>query len=145
MRVFISLSVLILITVIGCNTSKKTLNMNKANQELTGSYTVLTMHDAAPKTNAPKFSFYAKDNSFQGNTGCNSVFGTYNSEGQNLDLSELAVSEMYCAEEGVMETERTFLDILNNTGSYKITENTLIFYAKEGSEVLLEASIGTTK
>jgi|SRR5690554_597521 len=145
MRVIISLSVLILVTFMSCDTSKKSLAMDKVSQELTGSYTVLKMHDINTMTIAPQFSFYAKDNSFRGNTGCNSVFGTFSSEGQEIELTDLAVSEMYCDDEGVMDVERAFLDVLKNTGSYKITEKSLILYSKEGNEVLLEASIGTTK
>ena len=80
------------------------------------------MHDINTMTIAPQFSFYAKDNSFRGNTGCNSVFGTFSSEGQEIELTDLAVSEMYCDDEGVMDVERAFLDVLKNTGSYKITE-----------------------
>src|SRR5690554_2699405 len=145
MRVIISLSVLILVTFMSCDTSKKSLAMDKVSQELTGSYTVLKMHDINTMTIAPQFSFYAKDNSFRGNTGCNSVFGSFSSKGQEIVLSDLAVSEMYCDGEGIMETERAFLNILKNTGSFKLKEETLIFYAKDTNEVLLEASIGITK
>lgn len=127
----------------GCDTTKKTLAMDQ--QNLTGSYTVKTMNNIVPMTIAPKFSISMEDNSFRGNTGCNSVFGNFSSENQNIDLSQLAVSEMYCSEEGVMETERKFLDILNNTGSYEIKDSTLIFYSKEDKKILLEASIGTTR
>src|SRR5690554_1188488 len=123
MRVIISLSVLILATFMSCDTSKKSLSMDKVSQDLTGSYTVLKMHDNTAMTIAPQFSFYAKDNSFRGNTGCNSVFGTFSSEGQEIILTDLAVSEMYCDDEGVMDVERAFLDILKNAGSYKLTRS----------------------
>lgn len=145
MRVIISISLVILTTLMSCDTSKKTIAMNKENQDITGSYTVLTMHNIDAMTIAPQFSFYAKDNSFRGNTGCNSVFGSFSSEGQEIVLNDLAVSEMYCDGEGIMEIERAFLNILKNIGSYKLTEETLIFYAKDTNEVLLEASIGITK
>jgi heat shock protein HslJ len=85
----------------------------------------------------------ALDNSFRGTTGCNSVFGNYTIDLYTIDFGNLAVSEMFCAEDEIMQTERQFLDALNNTGSYAIQNGALTLYSKIDRSVLLTATKDT--
>lgn len=123
----------------GCDETKKVIDV-AGNVQLTGSYTVTALNGKALATAIkPTFSMSALDNSFRGTTGCNSVFGNYTIDLYSLDFGDLAVSEKYCAEKERMQTERDFLDALNNTGSFTIENGVLTFYSKTDRSVLLSA------
>lgn len=139
MRIITALSTLAFaIFLNSCDATKKTTLM--ADELLqSGSYVVKTMYGEVPKTQAPKFTIGVEDSSFNGNAGCNSIFGGIILDKNNLDFSNLASTEMYC-DEDIMDTEKTFINVLNNIGSYAIVRNNvLVFYSKADKRVLMEA------
>lgn len=140
MRIVTALTALVFALVLNsCDTTKKTLDMN---EELlkSGNYVVKTINGEVPKTKAPKFTIDVEGSSFNGNSGCNSIFGAATISDKNIEFGNLASTEMYCDEE-IMDTERAFFDALNNTGSYAIVRNNiLVFYSKTDKRVLMEAT-----
>jgi heat shock protein HslJ len=53
--------------------------------------------------------------------GCGTYFGSYTGSGSELHLSDLASTEMWCADpEGVMDQEQTFLAALASVASHRI-------------------------
>jgi heat shock protein HslJ len=71
--------------------------------------------------------FISKEGTVKGSAGCNSYFGSYEVEGNQLSIpGPMGVTEMYCMEpEGVMDQEQEYLTILQNAGTYKIEGNQL--------------------
>jgi heat shock protein HslJ len=135
--------VMFALIITSCDETKKVIDV-AGSVQLTGSYTVSAINGkklVAEKI--PTFTMSALDNSFRGTTGCNSVFGNYTIDLYTIDFGNLAVSEMFCAEDEIMQTERQFLDALNNTGSYAIQNGALTLYSKIDRSVLLTATKDT--
>lgn len=141
MKTFYTFLFLMILTFVSCNTIKPTA---MTIQDLTGSYTVKTINNKEVKTVVPKFSFTGEDRSINGRTGCNSFFGEIELDGNAMQINQMGVSEMYCPDEGVMEMERDFLEALQNTRSFDLRDNTLIFYSDSGRKIL-EATRGITQ
>ncbi|HET9941929.1 MAG TPA: META domain-containing protein [Terriglobia bacterium] len=77
---------------------------------LQGTYWKLTRLQGKPVLLAegqtePNLTFNAADNRFAGSTGCNSLTGTYRLNGNNLNLSSIAVTKMACAQGMELESE----------------------------------------
>lgn len=146
MKTLATLSLLVCTLIFtGCDETKRVIDV-AGNVQLTGSYTVSALSGKKVATNPnPTFSLSALDNSFRGTSGCNSVFGDYKLDMYAISFDNLAVSEKYCAEKGIMDTERDFLNALNNTGSYALENNILTFYSKTDRSVLLTATKDTKK
>ncbi len=85
---------------------------------------------------APSAEFSADQ--IRGSTGCNTYFGTYAVSGNELRLSDLAVTEMWCMEpEGVMDQEKAFLNALNSVASCQVETGRLELYNKAGTQILV--------
>jgi len=141
MKTLATLSLLLFSVIFtSCDETKKVIDVAGSIQ-LTGSYTVSAIDgNTLVKTTNPTFTMSALDNSFRGNTGCNSAFGNYTIEQFIIDFSDLAVSERYCSEEKIMETERNFLNALNKAGSYSLQNEVLTLYSKTDKSILLLAT-----
>ena len=64
-----------------------------------------------------------------GSAGCNTYFGSYEIDGNNIKISELAMTEMACLEpEGIMDQELTYLQYLADAKSYQIEDDKLLIY-----------------
>lgn len=122
-----------------CDETKKVIDV-AGNVQLTGSYTVSAIkgEKISLETN-PTFSLSALNNSFQANTGCNSIFGSYSIDLYAITFNDLAVTSRFCEKE-TMDVERNFIDALNTTGSYEIQNNVLTLYSKTDRSVLLKAT-----
>jgi len=72
-----------------------------------------------------------------GSAGCNSYFGLYEIDGENITISQIGSTEMYCMEpEGVMDQETLYLSALGQAERFIIEDGTLeIFYS--GGQVLI--------
>jgi heat shock protein HslJ len=72
-----------------------------------------------------------------GNTGCNSYFGSYEVDGNSLNIGGTGMTEMYCgAPEGVMEQEGAYLAALQSAASYQIMNDQLQISNADGETVL---------
>ncbi|UCB42384.1 MAG: META domain-containing protein, partial [Dehalococcoidales bacterium] len=78
--------------------------------------------------------FYAGEVS--GSAGCNSYFGSYEIDGQNITIDSIGSTEMACMEpEGVMDQETLYLSALEQVERFQIEDGTLkLFY--NGDQVL---------
>jgi heat shock protein HslJ len=71
-----------------------------------------------------------------GSAGCNSYFGAYQVEGQNLTIEQIGMTEMYCMEpEGLMDQESTYLEYLADAQSFEIADGRLTIFLS-GHETL---------
>jgi len=111
-------------------------------EQLSGEYIVYEINDIAldnSATDIPTFTLSAEDSYFQGNTGCNSIFGPYELDGSKIKFPNLAVSEKYCPEGNTMEIERKFIEALNEVKDYRLHNRVLTLYGK-GNNILLRAT-----
>ena len=68
----------------GCKSTMKTAVKP---EQLSGEYIVYEINDIAldnSATDIPTFTLSAEDSYFQGNTGCNSIFGPYELDGSKI-------------------------------------------------------------
>jgi heat shock protein HslJ len=71
-----------------------------------------------------------------GAAGCNSYFGGYQIDGENISFSQIGMTEMYCSDpEGVMEQEGFYLDALAIAQRYEIADGHLTVFLR-GHETL---------
>lgn len=76
--------------------------------------------------NAPAHIIFKKgENKFNGNTGCNTMVGTYKvGENERLNLTEIISTKMACMDD--IQLESDFLGVLDRADSYVITGDTLV-------------------
>jgi heat shock protein HslJ len=76
-----------------------------------------------------------EDGRVHGSAGCNSYSGAYKVSGDRITVSEIAITEMACLEpEGVMEQETTFIQLLSDARTLKLTDGQMQTFA--GHEAL---------
>jgi len=141
MKTFATVSILLFAVIfMGCDETKKVIDV-AGSVQLTGSYTVNSINGKKlENTTNPTFTLSALDNSFRGTTGCNSVFGNYTIDLYSINFGDLAVSEKMCMDKNIMNTEKDFLNALNNTGTYGLQNGVLTLYSKNDRSVLLSAT-----
>lgn len=72
-----------------------------------------------------------------GSTGCNTFQADYNiTMDFEISITDLAVTEIACEGEGVMEQERQYLDALGSAGLFEYTPDTLKIWYENGQNVL---------
>jgi heat shock protein HslJ len=71
-----------------------------------------------------------------GSAGCNSYFGSYESDGSSLTLGAIGMTEMYCAPEALMDQEGAYLAALESAASYQIAEGKLQIANADGETAL---------
>lgn len=84
--------------------------------------------------NGEKVAFisFESDSKIHGNLGCNNFFGSYKVNKNELTLGQVGSTMMMCQN---MDTERNFLDVLQNTKTYKLENNILELYNQNGENI----------
>ena len=73
-----------------------------------------------------------------GNAGCNNYFASYQLEETALRVSEIGMTEMYCADpENIMAQEIAYLNALANSASYSLEAGQLFIMDSEGDLLLV--------
>lgn len=71
----------------------------------------------------------SENDELTGSAGCNSYFGGYEADGSRLSLvGPMAITEMACLDDDIMDQEARYLDILSAAQSYTI----------EGGKLMIE-------
>ena len=71
-------------------------------------------------------TFNSQDGQVKGSGGCNTYFGKYQANKNELSISDLAWTEMACLNpKGVMEQEQQYLPTLRAAESYTVDNNEL--------------------
>ena len=72
-----------------------------------------------------------------GDSGCNSFFGSYAVDGEQIRSDSIAMTMMFCTHpEEVMEQERRLGIALDTITAFKIADGTVTRYDADGTEVL---------
>jgi heat shock protein HslJ len=81
--------------------------------------------------------FVSSEGTVKGSAGCNSYFGGYEVEDNQISIpGTIGATEMYCVEpEGIMQQEQEYLALLQNTETYEIKDDQLRIFS--GDEVLI--------
>ena len=76
------------------------------------------------------------EDKLSGSAGCNTYFAQYKTKGNELLISEMAYTEMYClSPEGVMEQEQEFLSLLEKAQSFEVDRTMLTISCSNGQQL----------
>ncbi len=79
---------------------------------------------------------FGEDGQLTGNSGCNSYFAEYETDGDKIRIGTAGSTEMACLEpEGVMEQEQQYLAALGTAATYKVEGLNMEMRTSEGSLV----------
>lgn len=81
----------------------------------------------------PNATFVDEGRQLSGDTGCNRTMGPYRRRGTGLDIGPLATTRRACVDERANARERAFLDALQGTEWFWITDDALTLYAGEAA------------
>lgn len=122
--------------VTSCTTQNTNNNAQTLNLELSGTYTLEfidgTNIDEGFPNKKPTLTLESISKKLTGNTGCNTMFGSFTTEQNKVTFSGLGMTKMFC--EGVKESEYT--TSLEKVATYRIDEHKLRFFDANGKELL---------
>jgi heat shock protein HslJ len=72
------------------------------------------------------------EGSLSGSTGCNTYGGEYRIEETTMTFGALAQTERACLEDGVMQQESRYMELLRNVESFALADDTLTLTAPDG-------------
>ncbi len=74
-----------------------------------------------------------------GTTGCNSYFGEYKTQGNEISFAQIAATEMACLDpEGIMEQEQDYMTFLSEVVAYSIESDRLILKKAHQDQLTFE-------
>lgn len=95
-----------------------------------------TMDGEAPLDGTTIIAEFA-DGEIRGSSGCNSYFGSYTLEGNNIEFGMIGMTEMACMEpEGIMEQESAYLETLRSVAEVRHAGDQLEMMDDSGDVVL---------
>lgn len=110
--------------------------LNKESQGLTGKnwkLIELKGNKVVAQNKVPFISFSSQENRVNGNSSCNSFFGTYEiADGNKIRFSNMGMTRMACIGNTV---EDTFMQVLNNSVSFKFLAGQLILEDEKNNEI----------
>ena len=134
MKLLVALPVLVTIGLIGCTTSTAALENTTWVLESYGEQENLQAVLAGSEITA---EFDGTEGQVAGSAGCNRYFGGYKVKKNELSISMLASTEMYCHDpEGVMDQEMQYLRTLQTAENYMVRDGELRISCS-GSQVLI--------
>jgi heat shock protein HslJ len=99
--------------------------------QLEGSTWVLTNLNGSDPLDGHQPTLQFETGQISGNTGCNHYGGSYQVEGDAIQLKDLFSTEMACLDpEGLMNQESIYLELLRVADQYELNGDVLTFYAK---------------
>jgi heat shock protein HslJ len=78
---------------------------------------------AHPPERRPYLEFEAETNRISGFTGCNRMFGEFDAEEGGLSFGAIGMTKMACMD--TMDLERSFLEVLEATASWRVDDGGL--------------------
>ncbi len=80
---------------------------------------------------------FGEDGQLTGNSGCNSYFGSFETDEEKITIGPVGMTEMACLDtEGVMEQEQLYLAALGMADVYRIEADRMEMRTAEGSMVV---------
>ena len=77
---------------------------------------------------------FGEDGQLTGSGGCNSYFGPYETQGDNISMGPFGATQMMCSEpEGLMDQESQYLAALESADTYKVEGDRLSMRTADGA------------
>jgi heat shock protein HslJ len=133
-------AVLMLLTVLAYSAVSCGL-MGGSNDDLAGTTWKIETMGGAPPPVTLIITAEFNDGRVSGSSGCNSYGATYTINNGKLEIGDIAVTEMACLEESVMQFEQSFLELLGMVRSYSLSESRLDLMDEAGNAVLSFVSV----
>ena len=129
----IVLGVVLSLSLISCSSTKglDTANSNQVLKNTKWELKSLNKKDIKKVEKVAIINF-EKENKVFGNLGCNSFFGKVDIKPNNINISKVGSTMMMCSD---MSVEHDYLEVLDKVTTYKIEEDTLIFFDKNNKEI----------
>jgi heat shock protein HslJ len=122
-----------ILTLVACGTSDSTLEWNKWALNSYGEQNNLEQVLDGTKITA---TFDKGEGEVSGSGGCNTYFASYEIDGNNLSISNLAWTERAClSPAGVMEQEQKFLSLLADAESFQTDDTSLTITCSNGRQL----------
>ena len=130
-KLIVSLSVVcIILSAVSCGTSGSTLEQNKWSLN---SYGDQNNPEQVLDGTEITATFDKAKGEVSGSGGCNTYFATYEIDGNNLSISNLAWTERACLSPvGVMEQEQDFLSLLADAEFFQVNDTALTITCSDG-------------
>lgn len=116
------------------------VSCSSAQPDITGDWTVteITGVELGGTFETPVISFDAQTGEYHGNSGVNSIFGNYSTEGNTITIDGGGMTKMM-GDPASMEVERKYVEILNSAKSFEqVDENTVVLKAESGDQMTLK-------
>ena len=103
--------------------------------------TVWNLVAYGPEYNAPQGGtiptiVFSDDGTFAGTSGCNSFFGQYQENGQELSIGEIGSTLMLCFDDTVVQLEQEYLTLLADVATYAIDVSSLTLHNENAEGIL---------
>jgi heat shock protein HslJ len=127
------LMVCTVLTVVACGTSGSALERNEWSLNSYGEQNNPEQVLGGAEITA---KFDKNKGEVSGSGGCNTYFASYEIDGNNLSISNLAWTERACLSPvGVMEQEQEFLSLLADAESFQVDDTSLTITCSNGSQL----------
>jgi len=103
-----------------------------------GEWALLTLN-GAPLLAGSAINATFDEEKITGYSGCNSYGGAYTVKGDALQLGEIAMTQMACLEDGVMDQERAYMEALSNVTKFRLDNDRLELLDASGAALLVYA------
>ncbi len=107
-----------------------------AGGDLAGTSWVLVSYDGLPPMPKTQPSLIFDSGSLGGNSSCNHFGGEYRINGDTITIDNLAWTLMACMDEGVMEQEQAYMQMLGGELRYEIAGDQLILTTANGEQLI---------
>ena len=106
---------------------------------LSGETWVLTTFNNQPPIHDHQPSLQFDVGQISGNTGCNHYGGSYQINGDKISFDGIYSTEMACLDpEGLMDQERTYLDLLRVADQFELADGVLTLYTEKNPILVFE-------
>lgn len=116
--------------VIGCAGKKKADNYDFKGKVLVPCELAGDQINACYMNPCPVIMFDSAEYRFNGNSGCNQMFGEYTCDESNINFSNVGATRMMC-EPAANEVETKMLNVINEANNYKVEDNKVTFYSND--------------
>lgn len=87
-------------------------------------------------TSSPAMVTFRGDGRLSGMTGCNSINGPYQVQGDRINAGPIVSTLRACIDETVAQQEKTMLDVLGNAPRFELANNQLKLFSSQGTTML---------
>jgi len=94
------------------------------------------MNSTIPLTDAVITLEFA-DQRLSGSSGCNGYGAEYKISGENIQIEAIAMTEIACLDENIMQLESDYSNFLGQVKNFKISENRLELFDDTGAGILV--------